>query len=139
MPSVIICAFCDQESIRMSNYKYSDLTGKIIALAIKVHKNLGSAYEEKLYQRALYLEFQRSGLKFEREKELSVHYDKVRIGIKKLDFAVDGKIIVELKKTAAIDKVHVAQVVSYLKTLGLNVGLILNFGKSKLEIKRVVV
>lgn len=104
-----------------------------------MHKNLGSAYEEKLYQRALYLELQRSGLKFEREKEISVDYGKVRIGIKKLDFIVDDKVIVELKKIDAIDKVHVAQVVSYLKTLKLNVGLILNFGKSKLEIKRVVV
>ena len=121
------------------NYKHSDLTSKIIELAIKVHKNLGSAYEEKLYQRALYLELQRSGLKFEREKELSINYGKVRIGKKKLDFVVDGKIVVELKKVEAIDKVHVAQVVSYLKTLGFNVGLILNFGKSKLEIKRVVV
>lgn len=123
----------------MSNYKYSDLTGKIIELAIKVHKKLGSASEEKIYQRALYLEFQRSKLKFEREKEISINYGKVRIGKKKLDFVVDGKIIVELKKVDAIDKVHIAQVVSYLKTLDLNVGLILNFGRSKLEIKRVIV
>ncbi|MBI2327564.1 GxxExxY protein [Candidatus Curtissbacteria bacterium] len=121
------------------NYKHSNLTGKIIELAIKVHKNLGSAYEEKLYQRALYLELQRSGLRFEREKEISINYGNVRIGKKKLDFVVDGKIVVELKKIDAIDKVHVAQVVSYLKTLGLSVGLILNFGNSKLEIKRVVV
>lgn len=123
----------------MSTYKYSDLTGKIIELAINVHKNLGSAYEEKIYQRALYLELQRSRLKFEREKEVSINYGKVRIGIKKLDFIVDDKVIVELKKIEAIDKVNIAQVVTYLKALGLNVGLILNFGKSKLEIKRVVV
>ena len=121
------------------NYKHSDLTSKIIELAIKVHKNLGSAYEEKLYQRALYLEFQRAKLKFEREKEINVNYGNVTIGKKKLDFIVDDKVVVELKKVEAIDKVHIAQVVSYLKTLNLNVGLILNFGKSKLEIKRVVV
>lgn len=123
----------------MSNYQHSQLTGKILALAIEVHKNLGSAYEEKLYQRALYLELKRAQIKFEREKEISVKYGQVTIGKKKLDFIVDGKVIVELKKIDGIDKVHVAQVVSYLKTLGLNVGLILNFGKSKLEIKRVVV
>ena len=123
----------------MVTYKYSDLTGKIIELAIKVHKNLGSAYEEKIYQRALYLEFQRSKLNFEREKEVSINYGKVRIGKKKLDFVVGNKVVVELKKVEAIDKVHIAQVVSYLKILKLNIGLILNFGKSRLEIKRVIV
>lgn len=121
------------------NYMHSQLTSKIIALAIEVHKNLGSAYEEKLYQRALYLELKKARLRFEREKEINVKYGNVTIGKKKLDFIVDGKVIVELKKIDALDKVHAAQVVSYLKTLGLNVGLILNFGKSKLEIKRVVV
>lgn len=85
------------------------------------------------------MEFQRARLKFEREKEVDINYGKVRIGKKKLDFIVGNKIVVEIKKVEAIDKVHVAQVVSYLKILGLNVGLILNFGKSKLEIKRVVV
>jgi len=123
----------------MVTYKYSDLTGKIIELAIKVHKNLGSAYEEKIYQRALYLEFQRSKLNFEREKEVSINYGKVRIGKKKLDFVVENKVVVELKKVEAIDKVHIAHVVSYLKILKLNIGLILNFGKSRLEIKRVIV
>ena len=123
----------------MSIYQYSDLTGKIIELAIKVHKNLGSAYEEKIYQRALYLEFQRAKLTFEREKEMDINYGKVRIGKKKLDFIVDNKVVVEIKKVEAIDKVHIAQVVSYLKILVLNVGLILNFGKNKLEIKRVIV
>lgn len=119
-------------------YLYSDLTEKVIGLAIRVHKELGSAYEEKIYQRALYLEFQRGGLNFEREKEINVKYGKVTIGKKKLDFIVDGKIIVELKKVDSINKVHIAQVVSYLKTLGLKLGLILNFGGPKIEIKRVI-
>lgn len=123
----------------MSNYLFSELTSKIIELAIRVHKNLGSAYEEKIYQRALYLEFQRAKLKFEREKELSINYGPVRIGKKKLDFIVDNRVVVEIKKVEVIDKVHMAQVVSYLKTLGLKIGLILNFGQSKLQIKRVIV
>lgn len=121
------------------NYLYSDLTSKIIGLAIKVHQELGSAYEEKIYQRALYLEFKKTGLKFEREKEISVSYNGVTIGKKKLDFVIENKVVVEIKKVEGIDKVHVAQVVSYLKTLRLQIGLILNFGKSKLEIKRVKV
>lgn len=123
----------------MPYYPYSNLTGKIIGLAIKVHSELGSAYEEKIYQRALYLEFQKAGLRFEREKELSINYGKVRIGKKKLDFVVDDNIVVEIKKVEDIDNVHIAQVASYLKTLGLKIGLILNFGRSRLEIKRVKV
>lgn len=122
----------------VGNYLHTQLTGTIIGLAIKIHKELGSAYDEKIYQRALYLEFQRSGLKFEREKELSVTYNNVRIGKKKLDFIVEDRVIVEIKKVDKIDNVHIAQVVSYLKTLGLELGLILNFGGSKLEIKRVI-
>lgn len=85
------------------------------------------------------MELQRSGLKFEREKEIVITYGKIIIGKKKLDFIVDNKIIVELKKVDKIDDVHVAQVVSYLKTLNLEIGLIFNFGQSKLEIKRVKV
>lgn len=131
--------FCDQESVNnMPAYLYSSLTKQIIGLGIKVHKELGPAYEEKLYQRALYLELQRAGLKFEREKEVSINYGPVRIGKKKLDFVIDGKIVVELKKVSQIDAVHKAQVVSYLKATGLKLGLILNFGQERLEIKRVI-
>lgn len=122
----------------MSAYLHSELTEKIIGLAIKVHKNLGSAYAEKVYQRALYLELKRSGLRFEREKEISVFYEKVRIGKQQLDFVVEGKVIVEIKKVDKIEEVHVAQLASYLKTLALKVGLILNFGTPTLQIKRVV-
>lgn len=119
-------------------YLYSDLTSKIIGLAIKVHKELGSAYEEKIYQRALYLEFQRNNVIFEREKEINVRYGVITIGKKKLDFIVENRIIIELKKVDLINDVHIAQVVSYLKTMNLKLGLILNFGGSKLQIKRVI-
>lgn len=124
--------------MKAQRYLYSDLTKKIIGLAIKVHKELGSAYEEKIYQRALYLEFLKNKIKFEREKEINVKYDSVTIGKKKLDFVVDNKVVLELKKSDLINNVHIAQVVSYLKTLNLKLGLILNFGRSKLEIKRVI-
>ena len=122
----------------MSAYLHSELTEKIIGLAIKVHKNLGSAYAEKVYQRALYLEFKNSGLRFEREKEISIFYDKVRIGKQQLDFVIEGKIVIEVKKADRIEVVHVAQLASYLKAVGIKLGLLLNFGTSKLEIKRVI-
>jgi len=99
---------------------------------------LGSAYEEKVYQRALYLEFQKNKLRFEREKEIDIKYGSVTIGKKKLDFVIENKVVLELKKADEINDVHIAQVVSYLKTMKLNLGLILNFGMSKLQIKRVI-
>ena len=124
--------------MKAQSYLFEDLSGKIIGAAIKVHRELGSAYEEKIYQRALYLEFQKAKLSFAREKEINIKYQGVTLGKKKLDFVVDNKIIIELKKSDEINNVHIAQVVSYLKTLGLQLGLILNFGLSKLQIKRVI-
>ena len=124
--------------MKTQRYLYSDSTNKIIGLAIKVHKELGSAYEEKVYQRALYLEFQHNKLRFEREKEIEIKYSLVTIGKKKLDFVVEDKVVIELKKSDDINDVHIAQVVSYLKAMNLKLGLILNFGRSKLQIKRVI-
>lgn len=121
----------------MSEYLHSDLTDKIIGLAIAVHRQLGNGFTEKIYQRALYLELKKSRLKFEREKEISVYYDKVRLGKQVLDFVVEEKVIVEIKRVDEINEAHVAQVVSYLKTTRLKVGLVLNFGSGKLEIRRV--
>ena len=119
-------------------YIYEDLTSKIIGAAIKVHKELGSAYEEKIYQRALQIEFQKIGIKSVREQEVNIQYSGVEVGRKKLDFVVERKIIIELKKADEINNVHIAQVASYLQALGLKLGLILNFGLSKLQIKRVI-
>ena len=119
-------------------YIYEDLTSKIIGAAIKVHKELGSAYEEKIYQRALQIEFQKIGIKSVRESEVDIQYSGIGVGKKKLDFVIENKIVVELKKADEINNVHVAQVASYLQALGLKLGLILNFGLSKLQIKRVI-
>lgn len=122
----------------MSEYLHKDLTEKIIGLAIRIHKKLGAGYGEKIYQRALYLELRRSGLMFEREKEVSVYYEKVRLGKQILDFVVESKVVIEIKKVDELSRVHVAQVVSYLEATGIKLGLLLNFGNCKFEIKRVI-
>jgi len=119
-------------------YIYEDLTSKIIGAAIKVHKELGSAYEEKIYQRALQVEFRKVGVNAVREQEVEIRYSGISVGKKKLDFVIDNKIVIELKKADDINKVHIAQVASYLEALGLKLGLILNFGLPKLQIKRVI-
>lgn len=120
-------------------YLYSELTSKIIKLAIKAHKALGPGFVEKIYQRALYLEFKRNKLDFEREKQIYIYYNKANLGYEKVDFIVEDKVIVELKAVEKINEIHIAQMISYLKASGCKIGLILNFANRKLEIKRIIV
>jgi GxxExxY protein len=123
----------------MSELIYEDLTRQIIGIAMRVHRNLGAGFVEKVYQRALYLEFKNSKIKFEREKEIEIKYTGARIGYFNADFIIDDKVIIELKATDHIGDIHLAQIISYLKAAGLKVGLIINFANKSLEWKRVVV
>lgn len=122
-----------------SKYLYSNLTDKILKSAVEVHKQLGPGLVEKLYQRALRIELLRDGVKTTREKRLGLKYAGVDIGFDKVDFEVGGKVLVELKAVTELSDIHRAQMISYLKLSGHKVGLIINFGKRKLEIKRVIV
>ncbi len=120
-------------------YPLSDLTQQIIGIAINIHKRLGPGFVEKVYQRALYLDLRKSRLIFEREKKINIYYNRANLGYEKVDFIVEGKVIVEVKTVSEIQEVHKAQVISYLKASKSKVGLILNFSKEKLEIRRLVV
>lgn len=120
-------------------YLYSDLTQKIIGAAIKVHKELGPGHPEKIYQRALSEEFKRQEMPFVREKRFQVLYNGKSVGFETMDFVLFDKIVIELKATKEIIDLHAKQLVGYLKGANLKLGVILNFGKSKLEIKRVIV
>ena len=106
---------------------------------MKAHRDLGPGFVEKIYQRALYLEFKRSGLESEREKKINITYNKAKPGYFEADFIINNKVIVELKATQEIGDIHVAQIISYLKAAGLKVGLIINFGRKSLEWKWIVV
>lgn len=119
-------------------YLFSDITQKIIGAAINVHKELGPGFPEKVYQRSLAEEFKKQGILFRREEKFNVYYENKNVGYEVVDFIVMDKIIVELKAVKEIKDLHAKQVVGYLKTRKLKLGLILNFGKSKLEIKRVI-
>ena len=119
-------------------YKFSDLTDQIIKIGIGVHKDLGPGFVEKIYQRALYLDFKNSKLRFVREKKLSISYKKVNLGYETVDFEVEGKVLIEVKAVSEINEIHKAQLISYLKSSGCQVGLILNFARPTLEIKRLV-
>lgn len=107
-------------------YKYSELTGKIIGCAMEVHKVLGNGFQEVIYQRALALEFELQGIGFARELEMLIHYKENHIGTRRVDFLVDEKISVELKAVIKLEDVHLAQAINYLEAYNLEVGLLLN-------------
>jgi GxxExxY protein len=119
-------------------YKYSDITEKIIGAAIKVHNTLGNGFQEVIYQRALAIEMQCQNLNYKREKEMEIFYNGQQIGTRRVDFFVEEKIMVELKAIAELDDSHLAQAINYLEAYNMNVGLLINFGSKNLQFKRVI-
>jgi GxxExxY protein len=116
----------------------NDLSNRIIGIAIDIHKKLGPGFQEKIYEEALLTEFKKSGIGYEKQKVIRVDYEGQSLGNQRIDLIVDGEIILEIKACTKIIPIHRDQVISYLKTANKRLGLILNFGRSKLEIKRVV-
>jgi GxxExxY protein len=114
-----------------------ELTHGIIGCAMQVHRTLGSGYPEVIYQRALELEMAAKGIAFEREKELPICYRGEQIGVRRADFFVEGKVMVELKAVTRLEEVHLVQALNYLETYEVPVGLLINFGTRSLKFKRV--
>ena len=123
-----------------TEYKYSELTSKIIGCAMEVHKLLGNGFQEVIYQRALAWELSNAGLSFAREIEQEIFYKDFQepIGKRRADFVIEGKVLVELKALVELEDVHMAQVLNYLKAYKLEVGLLINFGSKSLIFKRLV-
>ncbi|MBF0235869.1 MAG: GxxExxY protein [Desulfamplus sp.] len=113
------------------------LTHKIIGCAMNVYNFLGNGFQEVIYQRALAVEFKQSNLDFVREKEMPIYYKAHEIGTRRVDFLVEGTVMVELKALSAIENIHLAQGLNYLTVYRLDIGLILNFGGKKLQVKRL--
>lgn len=118
-------------------YKYSDLTAKIIGCAITVHKALGNGFQEVIYQRALQIEMHLAGVTFNREFEMPIFYRDEQIGTRRVDFLVEGVVSVELKAVTKLEDVHFAQAINYLEAYNLEVGLLINFGETSLNFKRL--
>ena len=118
-------------------YKYSELTGKIIGCAMEVHKVLGNGFQEVIYQRALDIEMYGQGLPFDREFEMPIYYKGKQIGTRRVDFLVDEKVSVELKALVKLEDVQFAQAINYLEAYNLEIGLLINFGAKSLEFKRL--
>ncbi len=121
-------------------YKYQDITHKIIGCAMEVHKFLGNGFQEVIYQRALAYELGKAKLEFQREIEQQIFYKELQepIGTRRADFIVERKVIVELKALSKLDEVHWAQTLNYLKAYKFEIGLLINFGAKSLEWKRFI-
>lgn len=119
-------------------YKYSDITEKIIGCCMRVHNKLGNGFQEVIYQRALAIEFTKLNLQFEREVEIPIFYDEHNIGTRRVDFLIEEKISLEIKAVSKMENVHMAQALNYLEAFKLEIGLLINFGHTKLEFRRLI-
>lgn len=119
-------------------FKYADITEKVIGAAFAVHSSLGNGFPELIYQKALALEFNSMELPYKRELEVPIFYKNVEIGKRRVDFLVEGKVLVELKAVSGIDDGHYSQILNYLTAYKLEVGLLINFGEKSLKFKRFV-
>ena len=117
--------------------QYEDLTRKIIGCAMKVHSTLGNGFQEVIYQRAMCIEMDKLSLSFQREMEMTIYYDGIDIGTRRVDFFVEEVIMVELKALIKLEDVHLAQAMNYCQAYNLPIGLLINFGSKSLEFKRV--
>lgn len=118
-------------------YSHDELTERIIGCAYTVANTLGSDFLEKVYENALSHELRKRGLEVSEQSQIAVHYDGVVVGDFIADIVVDSKVIVELKAIAALNDLHMAQCLNYLKATGLKVCLLLNFGRAKVQVKRI--
>lgn len=116
--------------------EHEELTHKIIGCAYTVYKKLGFGFLESVYRKAMVIEIKRGSLKIEEEKPLQVYYDGEVVGDFKADLFVEGKVIVELKSVQNMVNEHEVQLVNYLNAIKEEIGLLINFGPSGVEIKR---
>ena len=123
-----------------AKYPHSDITERIIACAISVHRSLHAGYLEGIYENALVHELSKQGLGVERQKTFPVYYDGVCVGEHRADLLVEGKVVVELKAASDITDQHVAQVMSTMKAAKMKVGLLMNFHEARLVdgVRRIV-
>lgn len=117
--------------------KYKDITEKIIGASFEVHKFLGNGFQEVIYQRALEIEMRLAGIEFQREFEMPIFYREEQIGTRRVDFLVEGVVSVELKAIIKLDDVHFALAINYLEAYNLEIGLLINFGETSLNFKRL--
>ena len=117
--------------------KHRELTDKIIAAAIAVHRELGPGFLESIYEEALCVELEAMGIPYERQKAVPIYYRGKKIGEHRLDLLVDNAVVVELKAVKALEDIFFSTERSYMKACGKESGLLFNFAAMPLTVKRV--
>ena len=139
MDGKTICsAEARKKNIFKTREELNKLTDRIIGIAIEVHKGIGPGFIERIYEQALRQELIENKINFESQKQVQIRYKNIELGLQQVDFLVEDELILEIKAVAQINNIHIAQLISYLKTINKRVGLVLNFSRDRLEIKRVV-
>jgi GxxExxY protein len=116
------------------------LAGTVVRSCVEVHRALGPGYVESVYERAVCVELTMRGVEFERQVSVAIGYRGVPVGEHRLDLLVEKRLVVELKASEALSKVHILQVRSYLKAIGARLGLLINFNEPLLlhGVRRVI-
>ena len=122
----------------MQDYLYEELTYKLIGCAIEVHNTLGPGLLEKVYENSLMVLFQEKVIKAEQQYPISIYFKEKLVGEYFADILIEKKIILELKAVESFCNAHIAQTLNYLKATNLQLALLINFGKNKLEYKRII-
>jgi len=123
---------------KVQDFLYEDLSYKIRGCAFRIYNVLGFGHKEVVYQKALAVEFERASIPFEREKILPVIYESKKVGTYKPDFVVEDKVLIELKAVPFMPKDYETQLTYYLKGSDFSLGFLINFGSTKLDIRRRV-
>ncbi len=116
---------------------FAEITKLIIGCGMEVHNRLGNGFQEVVYQRALEIELKLAGINFLKEMELPIFYRNVEISRRRVDFFIEGEIMVEIKAVTELEDGHLAQAINYLEAYKKKTGLLINFGSPRLEFKRV--
>ena len=116
--------------------EYEDITQETIGSAYQVHNQLGFGFLESVYKKAMIIELTKKNLKVEHEKPLKVYYDNQVVGEFYVDLFIEDEIIVELKSVRGLMKEHEVQLVNYLNVLNKEIGLLINFCESGVQVKR---
>jgi GxxExxY protein len=121
-----------------NDFSLQPITQQLIGAAFEVHNVLGFGFLEKVYQRALQVELEERGIKVELEPKIEVRFKGIIVGDYAADLLVADKIIVELKTDPAYQAVHEAQLLNELRGTGMRLGFLINFGRERVEYKRMV-
>lgn len=114
-----------------------EITYKINGCAMKVHNTLGNGFQEVIYQRCLAIELGRAGLIFAREVEQTIYYDDIEVGKRRADFIVENEVVVEIKAMINLENAHLAQAKNYVVAYKFPIRLLINFGATSLQFKKV--